>query len=26
LDQQQAHYRLYLKHQLFDHGVQLLDY
>ena len=26
LEQQQAHYRLYLKHQLFDHGVQLLDY
>ena len=26
LDQQQAHYRLYLKHQLAEVGVQLLDY
>jgi polyphosphate kinase len=26
LEQQQAHYRLYLKHQLAEMGVQLLDY
>jgi polyphosphate kinase len=26
LEQQQAHYRLYLKHQLAEEGVQLLDY
>ncbi|MCP9815504.1 polyphosphate kinase 1 [Synechococcus sp. GreenBA-s] len=26
LEQQQAHYRHYLKHQLSEHGVQLLDY
>jgi polyphosphate kinase len=26
LEQQQAHYRLYLKHQLAEVGVQLLDY
>ena len=26
LDQQQAHYRLYLKHQLADVGVHLIDY
>ncbi|WP_411870221.1 polyphosphate kinase 1 [Vulcanococcus limneticus] len=26
LEQQQAHYRHYLKHQLAEHGVQLLDY
>jgi polyphosphate kinase len=26
LEQQQAHYRLYLKHQLNEHGVQLIDY
>jgi polyphosphate kinase len=26
LEQQQAHYRLYLKHQLAEHGVHLMDY
>jgi polyphosphate kinase len=26
LEQQQAHYRLYLKHQLAEHGVHLVDY
>ncbi len=26
LDQQQAHYRLYLKHQLAENGVHLVDY
>ncbi|MEB3208312.1 MAG: polyphosphate kinase 1, partial [Synechococcus sp.] len=26
LEQQQAHYRQYLKHQLVEHGVQLIDY
>ncbi|NDG74425.1 MAG: RNA degradosome polyphosphate kinase, partial [Synechococcaceae bacterium WB8_1B_136] len=26
LEQQQAHYRHYLKHQLAEHGVHLLDY
>ncbi|MCP9917121.1 polyphosphate kinase 1 [Cyanobium sp. ATX 6F1] len=26
LGQQQEHYRLYLKHQLAEHGVQLIDY
>ncbi len=26
LEQQQAHYRHYLKQQLFEHGVQLIDY
>lgn len=26
LEQQQEHYRLYLKHQLAEHGVQLIDY
>ncbi|MFM7695829.1 MAG: RNA degradosome polyphosphate kinase, partial [Vulcanococcus sp.] len=26
LEQQQAHYRLYLKHQLAEVGVQLIDY
>ncbi|MFO7628943.1 MAG: polyphosphate kinase 1 [Prochlorococcaceae cyanobacterium] len=26
LEQQQVHYRHYLKHQLVEHGVQLIDY
>ncbi|MCP9848880.1 polyphosphate kinase 1 [Cyanobium sp. Morenito 9A2] len=26
LEQQQGHYRLYLKHQLAEHGIQLIDY